>query len=365
MVLNALNGPLLYCSEPPMHVRSFELIAKCNLWICRQSPDHKPVWSCHEVLHSPRLDQRAVLRHICDVHQIPGSRVSVFKEITKLLYKDAAQQGHNFSPNTNISSPALFGYAQHQHQIQQIRAHHFAPYVMPADAPPLADAAAAPPAEPVLSKRARQKRKQAAMQERQQETPVEAALRNEQAIRAASAAARTPQQVDATAELQLKVEHAYRASNASEPWAMLKNPDGDLMFINNAVTLASGRAAKALFLSAAFGCEVHSLGKIAPPTLLNSCGFLTGSPAQPSTVEQVVQLLQWLESLHICPGHLSACFSLCPCVIIPAVSLACLCADLFARLQARLSCCLIFWGLSKLIGNFACSLCWLPHPTSY
>ena len=297
-----------------MHVRSVELIARCNLWICRQSPDHKPVWSCHEVLHSPGLDQQAVLQHICDVHQLPGSRVSVFKEITKLLYKHAAQQGHRFSPNTNISSPALFGYAQHQHQLQQIRAKHFAPYVMPADAPPLADAAAAPAAEPVLSKRARQKQKQAAMQERQQESPVEAALRNEQAIRAASAAARTRQQVDAAAELQLQVEHAYRANNASErwsTWAILKNPDGDLMFINNAVTLASGSADKALFLSAAFGCEVHSLGKIAPPTLLNSCGFLAGSPAQPSTVEQVNQLLQWLESLHICPGHLSACFSLC------------------------------------------------------
>ena len=101
----------LYCSEP-MHVRSVELIARCNLWICRQSPDHKPVWSCHEVLHSPGLDQQAVLRHICDVHQIPA-RVSVFKEITKLLCKHAAQQSHRFSPNTNISSPALFSYAQH------------------------------------------------------------------------------------------------------------------------------------------------------------------------------------------------------------------------------------------------------------
>ncbi len=144
----------------------------------------------------------------------------------------------------------------------------------------------------------------------------------EQAIRAASAAARTRQQVDAAAELQRHVAHAYHANNASEPWstwAMHRKPDGDLMFINSAVTLASGSADKALFLSAAFGCDVHSLGKIAPPTLLDSCGFLNGSPAQPSTVGQVVQLLQWLESLHICPGHLSEGFPSCPNSKVPDV----------------------------------------------
>lgn len=63
-------------------------------------------------------------------------------------------------------------------------------------------------------------------------------------------------------------------------------------------------AEKALVLGKS-GCWVmHSFGRTVPPTVFNS--LPSGSSDQPSSVDQVAQLLQWLEALHVCRGHLGA-----------------------------------------------------------
>lgn len=65
----------------------------------------------------------------------------MFKQLINMLCQHAAKFEHTTRGST--SAPALFGYALHQHELQQVLAAYFAPLILSADGSPAAPLTAA------------------------------------------------------------------------------------------------------------------------------------------------------------------------------------------------------------------------------
>ena len=88
---------------------------------------------------------------------------------------------------------------------------------------------------------------------------------------------------------------------------MRATTDDELTFAGGPDDPMSFQSAEKALVLGNSGCWVmHSFGWTVPPAVFSSCGLPEGVSAQPSSVDQVAQLLEWLEELQVCPGHLGA-----------------------------------------------------------